>query len=380
MPPTRDKLARRYRRLLVCYPRQYRRARGDEIVATFLELAPPDRTRPTAREAVNLVLHGLRCRLGRPRSRTVVLWAALTALVGGLSAGAFATRLAWETARPLPTQAEATELFSGLLGQDVAGKTSVDPALFVIYTQPLTWENADILLSFDAGEYQPGRATVGLGGPSDVNHRDLVDSTRAWLGANGWSVSDVAFRNRVECANSSCDEASLPQSAVFVASRGDDVLSLEISLGDQRPRPPKPGVMGYDETYAYVELTRAAPVAVYPVGVAGFALGAAPAWLLFGWASRRTEDSAALRQSAAKALFFLALFVWCLPIALVLPNALKHHLDGPHPSWHPMWEWLGQPALLPLFAFGTGAALLALGAAALPRRHPVTDAKPSTMA
>lgn len=380
MPPTRDKLARRYRRLLVCYPRQYRRARGDEIVATFLELAPPDRTRPTAREAVNLVLHGLRCRLGRPRSRTVVLWAALTALVWGLSAGAFATRLAWETARPLPTQAEATELFSGLLGQDVAGKTGVDPAPFVIYAQPLTWENADLLFSFDAGEYQPGRAAVGLGGPSDVNHRDLVDSTRAWLGANGWSVSDVAFRNRVDCANSSCDEATLPQSAVFVASRGDDVLSLEISLGDQRPPPSKPGVTGYDETYAYVELTRATPLAVYPVGVAGFALGVTLGWLLFGWASRRTEDSVALWHSAAKPLFFLSLFVWCLPIAFAFPSALKHHLDEPHPSWHPMWEWLGQPAVLPVFAFGTGAALLALGAAALPRRHAVTDAKPSTMA
>jgi hypothetical protein len=84
MPRSRGTLARRYRRLLLCYPRQYRKARGEEIVATFLDLAPPDRARPTVREAANLVRHGLRCRLGRPNSRTVVLWAVLTAIVWGL--------------------------------------------------------------------------------------------------------------------------------------------------------------------------------------------------------------------------------------------------------------------------------------------------------
>src|SRR5262249_52024146 len=155
---------------------------------------------------------------------------------------------------------------------DTTGQVGVDPALFVIYGQPLGSHNLHVLFSFDGGEYQQGAAGVSLNGPSEVSHHDLVDSTRAWLRANGWRVSDVIIRNRVECT--SCDESTLPKNAVFAARRGDDVLSLEISLGDPRPHPPKPGVTDYfQETYAHVELTRAAPVAVYPFGAAGILLG-----------------------------------------------------------------------------------------------------------
>jgi hypothetical protein len=247
MSRTLRPLADRYRRLLLCYPRRYRQTRGDEIIATFLDLAPADRTRPTLREAVNLVRHGLRCRLGRPNSRSVLVRAALTAIVSGLYAGAFATWIAWQTARPLPTKAEATALFGDILGPDVsAGRVGVDPALFVIYGQPLGWDNAHILFSFDAGEYQQGSAAVSLDGPTDVDHHALVDSTRARLRANGWRVTDVITRNRVDCAG--CDKSTLPKNAVFAARRGDDVLNAEISLGDPRPHPPKPGVTTFEDT------------------------------------------------------------------------------------------------------------------------------------
>jgi hypothetical protein len=377
MSRMRGTLARRYRRLLLCYPRQYRRAHGEEIVTTFLDLAPSDRTRPTVREAANLVRHGLRCRLGRPNSRSVVLWAALTAIVWGLFTGAFATRLAWETARPLPTNAEATQLFSGMLGQDVTGKVGVDPALFVIYGQPLGMRNLHLLFSPDAGEYQQGLAGVSLNGPSNVDHHDLLNSTRAWLRVHGWRVSDVVIRNSVECT--SCDESTLPKQALFAARRGDDVLNLEISLGNLQPPPPKPGLTTYDQTYASIDLTRANPSTVYPFGAAGVLLGTAFGWFTFGWASRRTDGRAPLLRAVTKVLFGVAIFLWCAPIALAFPATLTHHLNEPHPSWHPMWEWLGQPALAALFVAGTGAALLALAASALPRRsEPATDMRSTT--
>jgi hypothetical protein len=351
--------------LLLCYPRQYRRSRGEEIVATFLDLAPPDRTRPTMREAVNLVRHGLRCRLGRPRSRSVVLWAALTATVWGLFTGAFATRLAWESARPLPTQAEARELFTQILGRDSAD-AYVDPAMFVIYGQPLGWNNLDTLLSLDGGEYQQGRATVALNGPMDVDHEDLVHSTRAWLQANGWRVADVDIRNSVDCANASCDESTLPKKAVYTARRADDVLAFEVSLGDLRTLPPKPGVPDSNiQTYFFVELTRASPAAVFPSGAVGALLGMVFGWLTFGWASRRTEG-----RAGPTVLFGVAIFMWCAPMILSLPFTLAHHLNEPHLSWHPMWEWLGQPAFAPMFAIGAGAALFVLALSALPRRGP----------
>jgi hypothetical protein len=368
MSRTPRTLADRYRRLLLCYPFEYRRTRGDEIVATLLDLAPPDRTRPTVREAANLVRHGLRCRLGRPNSRSVVIWAALTAIVWALFAGAFGTRLAWQTARPLPTTAEARELFSGMLGQDTTGNVGVDPAMFVIYGQPLGRDNLHLLFSIDASEYQQGRASVALNGAAEVNHQDLVDATRARLQANGWRLSDVIIRKRVDCTG--CDESTLPRNAVFVARRGDDVLNVEISLGDNRPRTPKPGVADYDvETYAHVELTRASPSAVYPFGAAGVVLGAVVGWLVFGWASRRLDGRAGLLRTSSTVLFVVAMLLWCVPLVLGPPFMLEHHLSEPHPSWHPMWEWLALPGLVSLVAVGTGAALLVLGAAALPRRR-----------
>ncbi|WP_155371126.1 hypothetical protein [Catellatospora vulcania] len=60
-------LERRYRRLLRWYPKSYRDSRGDEIVSTLLDLAPPGRRRPTPAEAADLIEGGLRCRLGVAR-------------------------------------------------------------------------------------------------------------------------------------------------------------------------------------------------------------------------------------------------------------------------------------------------------------------------
>src|SRR5207247_415489 len=89
------------------------------------------------REAANLLCHGIRSRLGRPASRSVVVWAALAAVVCGLFCAALATRAAWETARPLPARAEAVDIVNGMLpGQKLDESTYRDPALFVIYGQP----------------------------------------------------------------------------------------------------------------------------------------------------------------------------------------------------------------------------------------------------
>jgi hypothetical protein len=57
-------LARRYRRLLVAYPRAYRTRRGDELVATLLDVAEPGRRVPRLGDSVDLIASGLRRRLG----------------------------------------------------------------------------------------------------------------------------------------------------------------------------------------------------------------------------------------------------------------------------------------------------------------------------
>ena len=53
------------------------------------------------RVAANLVCHGLRARLGRPSSRSVVIWASIFTMACGLFAASFGTWLTWLGSRPL---------------------------------------------------------------------------------------------------------------------------------------------------------------------------------------------------------------------------------------------------------------------------------------
>lgn len=56
-------LEARYHRLLWCYPRRWRRERGAELVSVLMDVALADaRSRPTVRDRVDLVVHGLLAR------------------------------------------------------------------------------------------------------------------------------------------------------------------------------------------------------------------------------------------------------------------------------------------------------------------------------
>ncbi|MEU8169595.1 hypothetical protein AB0B97_24195 [Micromonospora sp. NPDC049004] len=56
-------LERRYLRLLLAYPAEYRRSRGAEIVGTYLDLATPGRRWPAPADAADLLRGGLRQRV-----------------------------------------------------------------------------------------------------------------------------------------------------------------------------------------------------------------------------------------------------------------------------------------------------------------------------
>lgn len=59
---TMSELERRYRWALRAYPRSFRARHGDELIATLLETAHPERTVPSPRELIPLVYGGLRTR------------------------------------------------------------------------------------------------------------------------------------------------------------------------------------------------------------------------------------------------------------------------------------------------------------------------------
>ncbi|MBE1491604.1 hypothetical protein [Plantactinospora soyae] len=344
-------LARRYRRLLFCYPRAHRRA---ELLATLLEAAPPGRTRPTAREAADLIRHGLRARLGRPASRTVTVWAVLATIISGLFAAAFATRVGWETAEPLPRAAQTRTLLAEILPEQDFRDIEDAPAMFMIYGHPLSWAFAEEMLFFDGGEY----ALAGVGGAvvgfPATPPQETLDRTRHRLGETGWRV----YRPMVEDTYTT-----------LLARRGNTTLTLEVYSDPTVYAGPSM----LEPIFLTASFQRATPPAVYPFAILGGIAGAVVAFLLFGWASRRTDRPHPVR-GLVTTLYGVAMFFWWTPTLMAVPQSVQHHLGEPHPSWHPMWEWLGQPALSLFFVAGGGCALLGLALAALPR--PRTSALP----
>jgi hypothetical protein len=69
-----EHLERAYRRLLACYPREFRRENGPEILAVLLADAPPGQRRPGLAQSADLIRCGLwmRLRPSVPRSARTV--------------------------------------------------------------------------------------------------------------------------------------------------------------------------------------------------------------------------------------------------------------------------------------------------------------------
>ncbi|MFU8872404.1 hypothetical protein [Micromonospora sp. SL4-19] len=345
-------LTRHYRRLLLAYPRAYRRERGEEILGLLLDTAPPGRTRPTGREAFDLVRAGLRCRLGRPASRAVVGLALLTALICGLFTASLAARVAWETSRPQPDQAEVAAIFAEAFpGHRLNDDVTTAPALFVFYNQPLRWGSFKAVLLGDGGEYQEGSAYAAAVRPAPTPEAEILAAARQRLRAAGWQVyeptTEVLF---LDVCNPRCVSTSRLVETVLVARQGDTVLRAAVHDSSYN-------------SYLNLEVQRAAPPAVLPAAVLAGLVGGGLAWFVFAWASRRTEG-----RRGVHPLFGIAFFLWWVPALLSTPSLISHHLDEPHPSWHPLWEWLGQPTCSLLFLVGAACALTVLVVALVPRK------------
>ena len=356
MPTTGDRLAGSYRRLLLCYPREYRRSRGEELVGVLLDVAAPGRARPTARESANLIRHGLRCRLGRPASRTVVAWSILVAVIVGLFAAAAGTRLAWETARPLPDRTEAAGILAPILPEHRFGEIFTSRALFVVYEQPFGLNVLDDVLLGDGGEYQMGTAWTSATGTPPADEAHLLATVEQRMLATGWRVYPAQSQHAYDCVGPPCDPDEIPSLTTLVASRGDTIIELETNF------------TGDSDSYLYVQLHRATPAAVSPAGIVAGLAGGLLAWLVFGWASRRTAGPSR-RRPMATLLFSTTMLLWWPPALVGIGALVAHQLGEPHPQLPPLWEWLGQPTFSLLFLLGCGSALHGLTLAALPQRH-----------
>ncbi|MEU5940373.1 hypothetical protein ABZ807_14530 [Micromonospora sp. NPDC047548] len=97
-------LERRYLRLLRAYPADYRRARGTEIVGTYLDLAGPERRWPSSADAADLVRGGLRQRLRAAAATDLIPGVRLAAVLAFYTAVTLAG--IWAGAATYPAPAE----------------------------------------------------------------------------------------------------------------------------------------------------------------------------------------------------------------------------------------------------------------------------------
>ncbi|MEV1167221.1 hypothetical protein [Nonomuraea sp. NPDC049784] len=112
-------LERRYRRLLLAYPRKYRAAHGDELLDLLLESADPGRTVPVLREAWGLLTGGVRSRIAHQATGSA--WAdGLHLGVTAVAAANLAALLPYVGAMPLWTLLSALALLAILRGRVLA--------------------------------------------------------------------------------------------------------------------------------------------------------------------------------------------------------------------------------------------------------------------
>ncbi|MEU3457777.1 hypothetical protein ABZ671_29930 [Micromonospora sp. NPDC006766] len=347
-----------HRWLLLAYPRDYRRERSAEILDTLQDIAPQRRG---LRVGANLVRHGLRARLGRPASRSVVAWASVFAVACGLFAASFGIWLAWLGSRPLDHNELAATVDQLYPGEQVRDIDRQDPpAVFIIYGSPLSWQSAPSLLFGDGGEYEFAEIGASFNRLPAVTRQKTLAQLQERLRAAGWDFSEPIYSNSYDCIpnHPACDPTSIPPNITVYAQRGDNLLEVNINADNTTP-------------LMNLAMTRATPWAAYPAGALAFLLGTLGGWVLFGWVSRRAERSHPAALALAKLMFGFAMVLWWASILLAAPHMLAHHLEEPHYRWHPLWEWIGQPVLSLPFLFGWVVLILASGLAQLPRRRSV---------
>ncbi|MEU8236549.1 hypothetical protein AB0C12_43750 [Actinoplanes sp. NPDC048967] len=337
--PADRRLLRAYRRLLRAYPPGPRR---DELLDTLVECAPPGRRRPTVREVINLIRHGSRARLGRPKSRGIVVLTLFVALAGGCLGAGAANWLGWHAVEPLPTGAEAAGIsatvFPGLQvwgGGEAPRVVSQSDGEGIEYGYAVSW------VKHTAATRDVAAYTAGV---------------RARLEAAGWTVTafdppldetDVVGANAADRFES------------FTATRG----ALGIRFNDYYWA----GRPAYDgDGNATYYLWQEPPSWLKTVTWLGFPPGAFLAWMLTGWASRRLEPNPGMGAPAAVGA---VLAVLCVVPATLLTLSSDGRADE---TAGPTWQGLAFAMKIPAVLFGVLAALLLVIAAVQrpPRRLP----------
>jgi hypothetical protein len=310
-PTGRAKLERRYRRLLLAYPRSYRRRNAAEMVTTLLDAAPAGRTRPSLSEAVDLLLAGVRYRL-RVRGPGAVFAAACGAACTAVAVAALGGFLGWQTAPPLPSDVDAAHVAQPALR---AG-SPVPPQRwdFVFDDNPNYLDPRWAYWLGGTDAYEHGQVFFDLAYPSDTPDQaiaDDVERARQRMRAAGWRLT-AATKNPVTGG----------QPAAYRRGWRVEIYPTSAGLGDSTQ------VMR-------VAVTRDAPAAVLPLTTVGLVVGGLVGWLLMAWTCRRGRAIGPWRRVVAVVGFACGVIA-LLPATVMSAIAIASSYLFPHdlvPAW-----------------------------------------------
>ncbi len=313
-------LAKRFRLLLLAFPRHYRRSRGAEMLTTLLDGSPPGQRWPTMRSALSVVWSGIRCRFRLRPGKFSRIAAAVTALAGAVFGAVLGSWVAWNTAAgPLPSDAEADAI-----------------ARSVVAAEPYSRDRYDFLFDTDPGLGQEMPGGIWYWYDED-EHGSVQEQAMQSLRANGWAVSSWQCRGCV--------------GPVGFAVKGDVRVMVSSWI---------------------LVISRATPAAVPWLMAIGALLGTYGGWMLTARIGRllaRRPHWQKTAVSACAAAGFLALLP-CLYYTfgwnILYYIALDLSPDGfaRAPFWVLSWE----PVRNITFA-GLAAILLAVASAELAPRH-----------
>ncbi|MEU4620268.1 hypothetical protein AB0G04_09870 [Actinoplanes sp. NPDC023801] len=235
---------RHYRRLLLAYPRGYRRRHGAEILATLLDMAEAGDGRLTAGQTVHLVACGIRQRFRLPLRILPVVAALLAAVLIGGFGGVAGNWLAWRTAPAVPSVAEAKALTSAMT--DLSGP------------QTESWQTA----------------MNGPGINTRVEGAGTYDAERVRdaLTADGWQIDTFTEVTRQIVVNFGTPEESVvpglglefraTREGVSMTGGSDTVFFEDVT------------------TLLALNMTTDVTGAIVPMTIAGLVLGALGGWML----------------------------------------------------------------------------------------------------
>jgi hypothetical protein len=316
-PVADECMERHYRRLLLAYPRSYRRRHGTEMVTTLLEMAEPGRRRPAAGEAWHLLASGVRQRFRVPRRPLAVLAAVLVALTLGAFGAAAGSWAGERTFAELPSDAAANELVAiAVENPDEFGAGHPRETV-----QPNRWSEP----GYADRVHLTALLEQTLPGPTP---RWTVEQTRDRLAAAGWTITEFTVRplnpespEVLAARDPYFRYEHLRRAARLTAERDGLILYGQVidAIGpptlDNRP----PGVTKYNGVLEAAVFARRTGQYL-PLTVGGGVLAGLAGWLLVAGFSYRMRESRSRHRTAA-VLTGLALAAASLPVYMVLLNA-----------------------------------------------------------